>query len=421
MTLLRTAMLVALGGISTATLMAGDWARFRGPNGSAVGDSSDIPTTWDDRTNLAWKTPLPGPGSSSPIVVGDRVFVTCFTGTGSGGSVQQLQRHLICISLADGKILWNKAVAAVQPEDRYGGQLTQHGYATSTPTSDGERVYVFYGKTGVLAYDFSGNELWQTSVGTGSGRMGWGSAASPILHKNLVLVNAAAESKTVFALDKFTGKVVWKSEAPNIYGSWSTPVLVDAPDGRTEMVLSAPYEVWGFNPDTGDFLWYADGVADETICGSLIAKDGVVYALGGRAGSAVAIRAGGKDDAKENVLWKGNVSAYVPSPVLAGDRLFSANDAGLVCLSATDGKRIFQQRLPAGGRNGIYASPVVVQDKLLITTRRDGVIVVSTRGEGEVLAQNRLDDDSDFNASPAVADGKLLLRSNRALYCVSAK
>lgn len=399
---------------------AGDWSRFRGPNGSAVSDARDIPTTWSDTTHLAWKTPLPGAGSSSPIIVGDRVFVTCFSGQDASGDVSRLQRHLLCLALEDGRILWERVVPAVQPEDRYSGQLRQHGYATSTPASDGDRVYVFFGKTGVLAFDLNGQELWRTSVGTGSAKMRWGSGASPILYKHLVLVNAAAENKSVVALDKSTGKELWRMEAPNIYGSWSTPILVELPDGKTEMVISAPYEVWGFDPENGDFLWYAEGINDETICGSLVARAGIVYAVGGRAGSAMAIRAGGRDDVtKTHTLWKGSVSSYVPSPVLAGERIFCVNERGILhCLSATDGSLIFQQRLRDAGN--IYASPLVVQDKLYITTRTNGVLVLSTTGSGEVLAHNRLDDDSDFNACPAVTDGKLLLRSNRALYCLSA-
>ena len=417
----------ALGAIALATGLAvafsadaADWSRFRGPNGVAFSDASNIPTEWDDKTNLAWKTPLPGPGSSSPIVVGDRVFLTCFTGV-EGSNVDKLERHLICVSLVDGKILWDKSVPAVLPEDQFRGNIRDHGYTSSTPVSDGDRVYVQFGKTGVFAYDLNGEQLWKTSIGTGLGAMSWGSAASPILYNNLVIVNAAAESKSMVALDKSTGEQKWKSEAPNIYGSRSTPVLVDAPNGQTELAVAAPYEVWGFNPQNGNFLWYADGIADQTVNPSLIAKDGIVYAIGGRQeGSAIAIKSGGKDDAKDNIVWKGSVSAYVPSPVLVDDRILTVSDGVLTAIGLKDGQRIFQKRLPSGGRNGIYASPVAVQDKLYITTRKDGVMVASAK-DGEVIAHNRLSDDTDFNASPAIADGKLLLRSNQALYCVSAK
>ncbi|MBC7819360.1 MAG: PQQ-like beta-propeller repeat protein [Planctomycetaceae bacterium] len=416
-------MVLAIGGLPPAP--AADWARFRGPNGSAVSDARGVPTEWSDLKNVAWKTELPGPGSSSPIIVGERVFVTCYSGygmsRGAAGDIKQLQRHLICVSLKDGKINWDKPVASKQSEDRFTGYLQDHGYATSTPASDGEHVFVFFGKSGVLAFDLEGNQLWQTPVGSGSGINGWGSGSSPILYRNTVIVNAAAEAKSLIALDNKTGKEAWRSDADSIHGSWATPVLVDAPNGKTELVVNAPYEMWGFNPDNGDFLWFAEGVQDMTICGSLVARDGIVYAIGGRSGSAVAVKSGGRDDvSKTHVVWKKSLSSYVPSPVLAGDRILSVNERGIVgCLHAKTGEQIFQQRLSNAG--GVYASPVVIDGKAYVVTRRNGTFVVNLSGMGESIAENKLDDDTDFNASPAVTDGKLLLRSNRALYCIANK
>ena len=265
---------------------AADWSRFRGPNGSAVSEAPGVPTEWSSSKNLAWKTELPGPGSSSPIIVGDRVFVTCYSGYGTGrgaaGDITKLERHLICVSLKDGKILWNKAVATQQREESYNRMLGEHGYATSTPVSDGEHVFVYFGKAGVLAFDLDGNQLWQTLVGSGSAQNNWGSGSSPILYGKTVIVNAAAESKSLIALDQKTGKEVWRTDAASIHGSWATPVLVDAPKGKTELVMNAPYEMWGFDPDNGDFLWFAEGIQDMTICGSVVTRDGIVYAIGGR-------------------------------------------------------------------------------------------------------------------------------------------
>ncbi len=415
-------------GILTAfsSANAADWSRFRGPNGSAVSDARGVPTEWSTSTNLAWKTPLPGPGSSSPIIVGDRVFVTCYSGygtsRGAAGDIKQLQRHLICVSLKDGLILWDKAVAAKQPEDSFNGYLRDHGYATSTPTSDGESVFVFFGKSGVLAFDLDGKQLWQSPVGSGSGKNGWGSGSSPIVYRGTVIVNASAEAKSLIAFDKKTGKEAWRSNADNIHGSWATPVLVDAPNGKTELVVSAPYELWGFDPDNGDFLWFGEGVQDDTICGSVVARDGIVYAVGGRSGSAVAVKAGGRDDvSKSHVIWKKSLRSYVPSPVLAGDHVLSVNNDGGIfsCLDAKTGEQLFQQRLNSAG--SVYASPVVVDGKAYVVTRRSGTFVVNLSDKVEVIAENKLDDDTDFNASPAVTDGKLLLRSNRALYCISNK
>ena len=417
------AMSLLCGGTPGIAADATDWSRFRGPNGSAVSEARGLPVTWDSDHGVVWKTPLPGPGSSSPIVVGDRVFLTCYSGYGTHrdqpGEIKDLERHLLCVSLKDGTVIWDQAVAATQREDDYSGFIRDHGYATSTPASDGERVFVFYGKTGVLAYDLTGKELWRTSVGNGSAQNNWGSGSSPILYRNLVIVNAAAESRSLIALDQTTGTQVWKTEAASLHGSWSTPVLVDAPEGKTELALNAPYEVWGFNPDNGDFLWFAEGLQDRTICGSVVARDGIVYAVGGRSGSAVAVRSGGRDEVtKTHTLWKKSLSSYVPSPVLAGDRILSVNERGILgCLAAKDGESLFQQRLSGAG--GVYASPVVADGKAYVVTRQNGTFVISMTGEGEVLSTNKLDDESDFNASPAIADGKLLLRSNRFLYCVS--
>ena len=399
-----------------------DWSCFRGPTGMGTSDAKGLPETWSASENLAWKTKLPGPGASSPVVFGDRIYMTCYTGffvPGENGSKENLQRHLIALQRKDGAVIWDKSVAASQPEDSYSGFIRDHGYATSTPASDGERVFVFYGKTGVLAYDLAGKELWRTSVGNGSAQNNWGSGSSPILYRDLVIVNAAAESKSLIALDQKTGKQVWKTEASSLYGSWSTPVLVDAPQGKTELALSAPHEVWGFDPDNGEFLWFADGIDDRTICGSLVARDGIVYAAGGRSGSAVAVRSGGRDDVtKSHTIWKKSLSSYVPSPVLAGDRILCVNERGILgCLSAKDGESLFQQRLSGAG--GVYASPVVADGKAYLVTRQNGTFVISLTGQGDVLSTNKLDDESDFNASPAIVEGKLLLRSNRFLYCVS--
>jgi outer membrane protein assembly factor BamB len=152
-----------------------------------------------------------------------------------------------------------------------------------------------------------------------------------------------------------------------------------------------------------------------------VARDGIVYAIGGRSGSAVAVKSGGRDDvSKTHILWKKSLSSYVPSPVLAGDRILSVNERGVVgCLDAKTGEQIFQQRLKNAG--GVYASPVVIDGKAYIVTRRNGTQLLDLTGKGESLAENVLEDDSDFNASPAISDGKLLLRSNRALYCIANK
>ena len=189
---------------------ASDWPRFRGPDGAAVSVETNLPVTWSDTENLKWKAPLPGPGSSSPILSGERVFVTCYSRYGidrrNPGKPEDLKRHLLCLNAADGKTIWKRTVDAVLPEDPYQGYLREHGYASSTPVADGQRVYVFFGKTGVLAFDVEGNPLWRTDLGGESSNRRWGSASSPILYENLVIVNASEEGRSLVALDKMTGK-----------------------------------------------------------------------------------------------------------------------------------------------------------------------------------------------------------------------
>lgn len=418
-----SAALVALACLSSAG--AADWPRFRGPNGSAVSDATGLPVTWSEKENIAWKAELPGPGSSSPVVTGDRVFVTCYSGYGTDrsnpGDISKLVRDLVCVSLADGKVLWRQSVPATGDEDPYRGQLTQHGYASSTPATDGERVYCFFGKSGVVAFDLDGKKLWQTGVGTDSAIMGWGSGTSLLLYKNLVIVNANAESHAVVALDKASGKKVWKTDAKGYDGSWSTPILADVKGGQ-DLVVLQPGEIWGMDPRDGALLWYCKDLRGGANT-SLVAKGDVVYEIGGGPGGsgAVAVRAGGEGDVTDKaVLWKKSVGSYVPSPVVAGDYLFWTDDRGVAyCLKAADGEEVYRERLPNAG--GVYASALAADGKIYVVTRTNGTFVLPAGPEFKVLAKNVIDsDDTDFNASPAVADGRLLLRSDKALYCIGA-
>src|SRR5262249_7661240 len=171
---------------------AADWLQFRGPGGLGVAPDKRLPTTWSNTQNVVWKRQLPGPGGSSPIIVGKKIFVTCYSGYGvpdaNGGDINDLKRHLICVDRATGKILWTRDVPADLPEQPYRSYQAQHGFASSTPVSDGERVYVFFGKSGVFAFDLDGKQVWH--AGLGERTNGWGSGASPILYKGLVIINA---------------------------------------------------------------------------------------------------------------------------------------------------------------------------------------------------------------------------------------
>jgi hypothetical protein len=270
-------------------LPGADWTEFRGPGGRATSEATGLPAKWTEVENIVWRTKLPGPGTSSPITLGDRIYVTSYSGYGlapNEGDMNDLRRHVVCVDRTSGKILWDRQFEPRLPESKYsGGNSSRHGYSSSTPTTDGERLYVFFGKSGVYCLDLDGKEVWNTTVG--SDTHGWGSSNSPVLFEDLVIVNASVESQSLVALNKRSGEEVWRTEG--IRRSWNTPVLVDVPGGQTELVVSETENVLGLDPRTGEELWRVTGF-DGYVCPSVVAHDGIVYVV---RGSSLAIRAGG--------------------------------------------------------------------------------------------------------------------------------
>ena len=412
-----------IGRPGTESVIASDWPQFRGPAGAGIADEHEYATTWSSTENVAWKIELPGAGASSPIAMGDRVFVTCYRGVDNASSdLHKLERVLVCVNRADGTIVWDKTIKGTDDEDRFQGFITGHGYATSTPVTDGERVYVFYGKAGVFAFDLNGNQLWHAKVGNGSAQMGWGQGTSPILYKDTVIIPAFAESKSVVALDRKTGNQVWKMDADGFGGCWSSPILVDLPNGKQELVVSVPFEIWGLDPDNGDFLWFAEGVKEGVMCPTLAASKGIVYAIGGRQGGAVAIRVGGRDDVtKSHTVWRKEIGSYVTSLVLVGDHLYWVSDRGIaVCVKTADGEQVYRERL--GDASQLYASVVAANGSLFAVSREKGTFVYAAKPQFESVAKNSVDDDAGTcNATPAFSNGQMFLRTNRYLYCISRK
>ncbi|MBA62248.1 MAG: serine/threonine protein kinase [Planctomycetaceae bacterium] len=406
---------------------AADFSQFRGQAGQGIDTQSDLPTQWSDDSNLIWKSKIAGRGSSSPIVVGDKVFLTAYSGYGNpdqNASQNELVRQLLCFSLKDGRQQWTADIENKQREDVYQGFITEHGYATSTPVSDRESVFVFFGKSGVLAFDMNGKQRWHVSVGTESAQRRWGSAPSLVLHKDTVIVNASDESQTLYALNKKDGSVVWKAEAAGLENSFNTPLLVSTAD-RTELIVAVPWEIWSLDAETGKLLWYAETELDNNVSPSMVEKNGIIYAIGGRSGASIAIRLGGKGDVtKTHIVWRAKASSYVPSPVLFQDRLYWVNDRGIAhCVNAKTGELVYQHRLNinSGGGRSFYASAMVIGGKIYAVSRFDGTIVYEPGDEFKQVAQNRFNDESMFNASPAVADGRILIRSDSALYCIGNK
>lgn len=399
-------------------ISAEDWPRFRGPSGQGLADSA-APIAWSGSDGVAWSLDLPGGGSSSPIVIGDRVFVTCF----SGNAAANAKRHLICVDALTGKELWRKAIDGPRTEDAYSGFLTEHGYASGTPVSDGENVYAFFGKAGVVAFTMAGEKLWHKDVGQKSSNRRWGSGSSPVLFKDILIVNAAEESQTIFGLRTKDGSVTWQAPYDRLELCYATPVLVNGEGGITEAVISMPGEVWGLNAATGKLRWFCEIDNGGNVCPGVVVGDQAFYTFGGYPELQTnAIKRGGrKDISASHRLWQSRDSSYVPTPMLLGDHLYWVGDKGIAfVVNARTGETIEQRRLSglkSGGR-AVYASPVKSGDHIYIVTRRSGTYVFQAAPSMQQVRQNPPLDDSMFNATPAIVDGRIYLRSDKALYCI---
>lgn len=396
----------------------GEWPCFRGLGGMGVAKTVGLPIEWDANNNVAWKTPLPGAGTSSPITFGDHIYLTCYSGYfvphEPGGSLEQLKRHLIALRRETGEVVWDKAIPAKLPEEK---SIRDHGFAANTPAADADRVYAFFGKTGVFAFDHEGNQLWQADVG--SKTSGWGTAASPLLYKDLVIINASVESQSLVALDRKTGDEKWR--ASDIREAWNTPVIVTAESGRRELVVARHGDVLAFDPDTGSPLWSCKTDITWYMVPTAVAADGVVYYLGGRSGNrALAVRAGGSGDVTAtHRLWTSKTGSNVTSPIyLDGYLYWMSEGLGIAyCAKAETGQLMYEQRLERFGQ--VYASPVLAEGRLYYFDRHGKSAVLAAKPEFEQLAMNVIDDDrTRFDGSPAVDGSRLLIRSGKFLYCL---
>ncbi len=459
--LIRHPLWLSVAGVIAAAFAASsavgsDWLRFRGPNGTGISpDTKATPVTWSSTENLKWKVVLPGAGVSSPIVVGDRVFVTCYSGYGmsreSPGNQKDLKRHLVCVDRTTGSILWQKSFDPHLPEDQFSGAgVPEHGYASHTPVSDGERIYAFFGKSGVHAFDLDGKELWRAAVGTGSDPRRWGSSSSPIVFEKTLIVAAGPERNSIVGLDTATGKEIWKADAESLGNVWGTPVAVKVDETRTDIVIGAPYEIWAINPVNGKLKWYCDAMESDQFNSSVVADGQTIYAIEGRGGGSIAVKAGGTDNVtKSHVVWSGRDSSRFGTPLVHEGRLYYFGNGVANCVNAETGQKVFQGRLQGarsseggdarsddnaggrpgrgfGGRGGFggsdYSSPVLADGKIYYVSRNGNMHVLQAGATFEQLAVNRVTDaGEDFSATPAISNGDLFVRSNKHLYCVGVK
>lgn len=417
----RCALVVML---VAASARAADWPQFRGPDRSGVSKETGMPLEWSATKNIVWKTSLPGPGSSSPIVFGDRVYVTCYSGYGldlkAPGNPADLKRHLVCVDRATGKVLWTRTEVDPGHSDApyKDGNIGLHGYASHTPAADESGVYAYFGAAGAVGYSHTGEKKWRVSLGAKGKAQDYGSAASPLLHGDLFIINANIETADLYrqgdmvALDKRNGREVWREKAG---GEWISPVLVKT-GGKFELVAGThhPGPWLGLDPDTGKRLWECKA---KQGCGTPVAHEGVIYTHSGE--SMAAIRAGGRGEVTEtHKSWETSRGPRISSLVYHDGYLYWSNDGHMAhCTDARTGKSIYRERLGQGG--DCYASPVLAEGRIYYVSRQNGTYVVAARPDFQLLAHNKIEDDkSVFNGSPAVSEGRLYLRSDKYLYCI---
>ena len=413
-------VLVGFFAIALAGRVAADWPQFRGPKGQGISTDKGVPLTWGPDKNIVWKADLPGAGVSSPIVFGDKIFITCYSGFRvpgqAGGSMEQLTRHVACLDRKTGKQLWSKTVPSRLPDQPTIRE--DHGYATSTPIADSERVYAFFGKSGVVALDHTGKHLWHADVGDKLN--GWGSAAPLALHDDLVLVNASVECDALIALDKGSGKEVWRT--PKIQECWHQPMVVEVND-ESEIVMACIQRVFGIDPANGEKLWTCNSEIGWYMVPNPVVHDSTIYLLGGRSGvTSLAIRAGGCGDVTaSHRVWKSNKGSNVPSPIFHNGHVYWMNDNNGIayCAEAKTGRVVYEERVP--GAAGVYASPIMAEGRIYYTDRMGKTFVVAAEPTYKLLATNVLGKRINVNASPAVVDGRILMRADSVLYCIGEK
>ncbi|HTG95037.1 MAG TPA: PQQ-binding-like beta-propeller repeat protein [Pyrinomonadaceae bacterium] len=430
--------LLALVVTNSAGAFAGPgWPQWRGPSGQGVSEEKNLPNTWNSGSNIKWKTAIPGRGHSSPIVWGNRIFLTTaiegevvpgakavthmagdkeFLHPDSIGADRKHQFQVIAVDRKTGKIAWSQTAFEGTP---YDNRHRKSSYAASTPATDGSNVYAFFGTEGLYAYSIDGKLKWKADLGK-LGTVGMGTGTSPIVYRDLVIVQCDeenGESSFIVAMNKNTGKEAWRTPR-KVQVSWSTPLLVQT-SKRAELITSGTEFVIAYDPATGQELWRHNGVKSNAIP-SPVANNGVVFVSAGfPAKIAMAITLGGTGDLADTVLWKyAKGTAYVPSPILYGDYLYLTSDRGvLTCLDAKTGEVKYE-----GGRVPVpatfTASPVAFDGKILLTSEDGDTFVVKAGPKHEILGTNSVGEP--VYASPAVADGNIFIRGERNLYCIGS-
>jgi outer membrane protein assembly factor BamB len=406
------------------------WPQWRGPLATGVAPLADPPLTWSETQNVKWKTPIPGEGDATPIVWDNRVFILTAVGTGkkpsapagSGAPDEIFQWVVICLDRSQGKVLWQKVAREEVPHE---GRQQNNTFASASPLTDGKLLLAYFGSRGLHCYDFEGNLIWEKDFGKMKTRMGFGEGASPAMSGDTVVVNWDTEGDDfIAALDKNTGKEIWRSPRDEATG-WSTPLILEV-KGQKQVVVNATKKVRSYDLATGKEIWSCSGQTANAIP-SPVAADGMIYLTSGFRGSALqAIRLGRSGDltGSDAIVWSHDKGTpYVPSPLLVDNLLYvmQGNDAIVSGFNAGSGEILIdRERLEA--IHSVYASPVSAKDRVYILSREATCVVLKKGPKAEILAVNKLDDDTQHtDASMALVDKEVFLRTPHYLYCIAAQ
>ena len=409
------------------------WPQWRGPLGTGVAPHGDPPVRWSESENVRWRMPVPGLGHSSPIVWGERIFLT--TAVEHGEELEAPEEHddgahhnlpasrrqrflVLAIDRGTGKILWQRAVRDEQPHE---GTHETGSWASNSAVTDGEHVYAFFGSRGLHSLDFDGKVIWQRDFGDMHTRHGHGEGASPALHGDTLVVNWDHQGDSfVVAVDKRNGKQRWRAARGEIT-SWSTPLVVEH-GGKQQVIVSATERVRAYDLATGAVIWEVGGLSRNVVASPVAAGGLVVVGNSYDWQAMMAIRLeGAKGDltGTDAIVWSRDRHApYVPSPVLYDGRLYflKHSQAFLMALDVATGEELYGP-LRIRGLYNVFASPVGAAGRIYVASREGTTAVVAAGDEPELLAVNRLDDT--FSASPAVVGGEIYLRGQEHLYCIA--
>ena len=408
--------------IMPPALLADNWPAWRGTDGTGHCNEKNLPLTWRAATtiwkfnlpaeNIVWNVPLPDQGNSTPVIWGEKIFITQQTEKGK-------KRSTICFSTKDGAKLWEKTIEYNEPEITHG----TNPHCSASPVTDGKRLVVSHGSAGVYCYDLDGKELWKRDLGRCIHI--WGNAASPVIWKDRVFLNFGPGDPTfLIAMNLEDGKDIWKKDIPGgksgqkkedgWIGSWSTPILATI-DGRTELIVSWPEKVCSYDPTTGEEHWSCGGLTKLVYTSPLVSSEYVV-AMSGYGGSAIGIKTGGTGDVtKSHQLWRHpNAQQRIGSGVIIGDHIYMMNEPGtMMCIEAKTGKTLWTER--AG--SGVWGSLVHADGKLYVTSLTGDTVVLVAQPKYQELARNRLNGERTLS-SIAVSNGRLYIRTYKHLWCI---